>query len=366
MRNPLIKLLAAAAVIGLGYVGIRTALDLRDFKKLVEVLEPFEVDPNAPPETAVTDVELPVRNDPTPRFFDAPEQVLDIALQIASGGIPAPDLLAELTPEQMNASYSRPFPEKQPTYGHTLLREAVIQINPDAARALVAAGARTDYNTHEMPYQAVLLETSRERVWYPDYEKGNALLQLWLEQDGDPNQFNTFYGTLGPLLNNVPAFNLEGMMILLKAGADPWLTLVTNVSESGWESESRPFMTTNANASIVSSETMFRLGREGLLKPGPTEHMTKLDQMYQRTATQYLGSTGPQNLGTIWAMQMAVKEVYQALDLPVTGDLAELMAIQVPSGIGGFFLASGEIRSPDDPDQIVNNNNQMGTERWDG
>jgi hypothetical protein len=365
MRKPITLLVLAVALVGVIYFAARTALDILDFGKMVEVLRPFEVDPDTT-QTTQNDVEPTVQNDPSVRFIDAPEAVQQIAMQIAMGDIPDTDLLASLTPEQLDASYSQPFSKIRPVFGHTLLREAVVQLNPDAAAALIAAGARSDYNDNEMPYQAVLLKSSLDRVWFPDYEKGNALLQLWLDNGGSPNQLNAFYGTLGPLLNNVPSDNLEALVILLKAGADPWASIVTNVSTSGWESKSRPFMLVQANASPNASEIMFRLGKEGVLTKGTPAQMEEMDALYQRATEQYLGSTGPANLITVWGLQMAINEVYGALDLPLAGDIATLMDMQVPANIGGFFLAPGEIRSPNDPDQLVTNDNQTGTERWDG
>ena len=110
---------------------------------------------------------------------------------------------------------------------------------------------------------------------------------------------------------------------------------------------------------------MFRLAREGLLGRPTQPARDAMDAAYQRTAGQYIGSTGPENLRTVWRLQMAVGAVYEALGMPVTGDLAALMELEVPADLQGFFLGSGEIRSPDDPDQKVRADNQHGTERWD-
>lgn len=300
------------------------------------------------------------------RFPDAPPDVLEIAAMIARGEVPPAQALEDIGPERLNQSFGAAVSERNPAFGHTLLREAVLAQNPEAAAALIARGARTDYNANEMPYQAINLVWANDDLWYPDFSRGVALTRLWLEAGGDPMLVEPAHDATFAVFRMPLLANLEGHLLMYRAGADPWAEVVIDTLDDGYEIRSSAFAVAQANASPWSTHLMFRLAREGLLGRPTQPARDAMDAAYQRTAGQYIGSTGPENLRTVWRLQMAVGAVYEALGMPVTGDLADLMEMEVPADLQGFFLGPGEIRSPDDPDQKVRADNQHGTERWDG
>ena len=295
------------------------------------------------------------------RFGDAPEGVAAIAETIMLGQELDPTIVAALSPEELNASYSLPFPEKQPLYGHTLLREAVVSGNVAAAGALVAAGANPAFNDNEMPHIAVKRVEGNRNLAFGDYATGNALVQVWLDAGGDPNVHNAFYGGVGPLLVTAPMNNLEGLMLLLKAGADPWGRVSLSATHKSFT-----FMSDFSNANLIANEVMFRLANDGLIGPGPAEEVATLIEDYERVSGNYVGSTGPANLATMWRMQKAIGALYPVLDATPAGDTAVLMSTEIPADVAGFWLAEGETRSPETDDQVVTSSNQEGDERWDG
>lgn len=298
-------------------------------------------------------------------FPEAPTPVRAIAATIIAGEIPSARDVEALDKDSLNGSWYRPHAALFPMHGHTLLRQAVVSRNIEAARVLMAAGANPFYNDNEMPFQAVNIETSTQRVAFSDYQLGTAFLTLWLDHDGDPNA--THRGaSLGPLLTSTPINNLESILLLLERGADPWLK--TPVYSTGTDNiifYTDPFHLSNANAAPISSEVAFRVAMAGHYANSPAEGIDELIRLYDRTAAQYVGASGPENLHLIWGMQMALHPIFNQIDRTPEGAIAQLLDMQIPDDIGGFFLAPNEIRSPDDEDQLINNLNQFGNEMWD-
>ncbi|MCV2447169.1 hypothetical protein [Paracoccus sp. DMF] len=63
-------------------------------------------------------------------------------------------------------------------------------------------------------------------------------------------------------------------------------------------------------------------------------------------------------------MQQALPLILEQTGAQPTPMISDLLAMQIPPDVGGFFLAPGEIRSPKDEDQRARTDNQFGTERW--
>jgi hypothetical protein len=297
-------------------------------------------------------------------FPEAPAPVLDVARLIMAGEVPSAEMLAALGVEALNQSWSRPMPDVMPMAGHSLLRQATQSRNVAAAAALIAAGADIHYNEDEMPFAALDMEEPDDLVWFPDYSRGNALLSLWLAAGGEVNSAsNPAYGSRS-LLQTAPIANLEGIILLLQAGADPWQAPAEGINSDGSIYYGESFAEFNANANPQVLEVTFRVARLGFYRNGTAEQNKRLLELYDQTASQYVGSTGPENLHIIWLLQRVLPLILEQTGQTPTPAIASILATQVPDGIGGFFLAQDEIRSPPDEDQRVTNDNQTGHERW--
>lgn len=298
------------------------------------------------------------------RFPNAKPQITEVAAMIMRGEGPDPSQLDRIEAVDLNASYSRPFPKKQPGYIHTLLREAVLSSNLEAVRSLIEAGANIHFNEDEMPHLATQqIAAGRDRA-FPDYSVGNAIMTEWLGGGGDPNVHNAFYGSLGPLLSTVPQTNLEGQLILLRAGADPWHRVLLRVTPSGHEQWSWTWARSVANASPISCEVAFRVAREGLIPLGPKPLMEEMRAEYELAVANHLGGTGPEAQRALWQLRMAIGALFSHLAIEPIGDLNILLSMDILGDAGGFWLAPGEVRSSDDPDQIVRGDHTHGTETW--
>ncbi|MEO1347027.1 MAG: hypothetical protein AAFV74_23040 [Pseudomonadota bacterium] len=300
------------------------------------------------------------------RFPDAPKPVLDLAATILSGEAPSLEAIQTLTPELLNRTYVTPSVGNLPWMQHSLLREAVQQANAPAARALITAGADPFFNRGEMPFLAARTASGgRDRV-FPDYSDANAMIEMWFEAGGDPNA--TWEGAGGSLLLlELSQANLEGVLLVLERGADPWRRVpIGRAFGDTPRMTSMPFLLRTANANPFSSEIAFRVALAGYYRGGSVDDLSELDALYEMAAEQYLGSTGDENLHLVWQMQKAITEIYRSLERDVPDRVAALLAMQIPADVGGFWLAPGEVRSPDEPDQVVTNDTQLGNELWNG
>lgn len=344
---------------------------------LAETKQPASLQANKPNERDVTTQAAKERDEIMAAslnegFPDAPEDVRQIAKMIIEGKVPTAEELMELPQEALNQSYSRPFPKDQPLFGHTLLRQAVISRNLEAAKILISVGADPFFNQSEMAFMAVNMNTpppDGEMVYYDDYRIGVSFLKLWFESGGQPNVRNERYG-YDDLLSATPMDNIEGILLLLDKGANPWAEYevhlsVNNTGSGPFYSES--FFEFNANPSVSSSELCFRIALKGYYRGGPQSIIDKIVKSYERAATQYIGTSGPDNLAVVWGLQKVIPLVYEQMGVAPSGAVAELLKMKVPDDIGGFFLGPGEIRSADSHnDQRVSNFNQYGIEKWDG
>lgn len=275
-------------------------------------------------------------------FPGAPADVAAIATDIMQGKVPDAGALQALGREKLNASWSHPFPQDFPTAGHSLLRQAVVSMNLNAAKALVAAGADPFYNGNELPFQAIKMSTGTQSVWYPDYALGTEFLSFWLTLGGGSNaECPLWLG--GPILYSVPSDNLEAVLFLIKAGADPWFN-PTPPDDPNYFYDN--FYMNLANASRNSTELAFRIAEQDLYRRADPEKAAALIAAYEAVAEQYKTASGPEDLRDVWGLQMALKEILPQLEVSPTGAIAEMMAVDVPPDIGGFFLAKGELRSP--------------------
>ena len=354
---------ALAILLGLGTVVALAVLLLRP------VPQPDSVSDFQPTVAGLAEIEQQrtarMSEEVATAFPDAPAAVLDVARTIVAGDTPTAKALAALGVEKLNQSWSRAYADMLPEHGHTLLRQAVNSRNVAAAAALIAAGADAGYNENEMPFAAVGMEDRVDRMyWFPDYRRGNALLALWTDAGGDVNTAVYPGNSLGTLIAATTGTNLEAILMLLKAGADPWLTVEMKFSEGEGGYVSDSFAQKHANASASSSEVAFRVARLGYYRNGPPDQIADVMFMYDRTAKQYIGSSGPENLHTVWCMQKVLPLILEQTGQTATPAIAELLAMKIPDNIGGFFLGPDETRSAPIADQEVRNDNQTGTKKW--
>lgn len=293
-------------------------------------------------------------------FPDAPADVLNIARLIIEGQVPPTSDLGALGLDTLNRSWSNPFAKDFPEAGHSLLRQAVVSRNLEAAKTLILAGADPNYNGNEMPFDAVRMSADTPMVWFPDYKLGTEFLKLWLQSGGKVDATCPLWSG-GPILYSVSPDNLEAMLFLLKSGADPWFNPTPPDDPTYFYDN---FFQMHANATLISSELAFRLAKEGHYRNADPDKAAILIANYEDLAEQYKDASGPEDLRAVWGMQMALAEILPQVNATPSGAIAAVLAIDVPDDIGGFFLAAGEIRSPQDADQLVTNSNQSGNERW--
>ena len=297
------------------------------------------------------------------RFANAPEAVRLLAQSIAVHGDDIADAIAQLDQETLNASYLQISPTKRPEFGHTLLREAMLARNAEAARLLIAQGADISFNDNEFPFHAVATPDGARDVWFPDYSRGNAMLRVWLEAGGDPQA--THVGRTWPLLMETPQNNLEAILILLEAGADPWYRPPLS---AGSEMKFKSFFELLISANKQSLEVAFRIAKDGHFATADPEARERLLARVDEIAEFVGEGTGPEATSRQWALAMFAREALPQMDAEPTAALKAQQAQPIgdASAEVGFFLAPGELRSPPDTDQKVTTDNQTGNERWDG
>lgn len=303
------------------------------------------------------------------RFPQAAPEVQAVAQAIVAGGPIPLAALDELTIEQINGGYSAALAPKW-DYQHTLLREAFVSRNAQAALQLLEAGADLSVNQNELPYLAVKWQPGSDLA-FPDFSATNQLLSIWLRQGGDPNAYNPAHGSLGPILNVVPENNLEGIVILLQAGADPWARIMVQSTGSGPDFQAEAFVETLSAGYSRTAEVLFRVSRMGLITAGPELVMADVMSRYERTAGMLLERSGPAGMGDQWRFVMAVGAFVQSTGA-IPGPKVHTLLQRDPSQmaeraqeLAGFWLAQDQLSSPDIESQKIRNDRQTGTELWD-
>lgn len=296
-------------------------------------------------------------------FPDAPQSVVAVVRGIQSGQTPTENEILALGAD-VDRSWSSPFPSVHPTYGHTLLREAVMHRNFAAAMNLVKVGADPFFNENEMAFLAVTYRAPGPRVWFPDYRPGLRFLNLWLSQGGQPSAQNAYHAGFGDVLYNTPMDNLEAILVLLRAGADPWVQTKPEGSLPGETFSYPSFFEGLANGQAIHAEVAFRIAHDGFYRGGPRKSVDGLVANYERVAAQFVDATGPSDLSTAWLLQRVLRSVFEQLERDPGQAVDAVMSRELPDGVGGFFLAPEELRSRDAADQRVNTENLTGSELW--
>lgn len=302
------------------------------------------------------------------RFDGADDTTKAIAAQIAQGAVPDPDLMSTLSVEALNREYGTVATgDAAPGYGHSLLREAVVSRNLGAADALIAAGADPFFNDNEMAYLAVKMKTAANpEVWWPDFSLGTGFLERWLAAGGDPNAANRYYGRTGNLLVAADPMNLQGILVLLEAGTDPWHAEPVILGGVPQDDTWSPFFELHANVTLISSEMNFRIAQAGLYRGGtPDQHAALVAEYDVGIRNILVGGSGPARDRKAWGVQKALGQIVPMLRVEPTTAMRGILAEDLSGADAGFWLGPGDIRSPNTPAQYMRSDNQWGTERWD-
>jgi len=304
------------------------------------------------------------------RFPDASQEIRDIALGIASNRISLSEYrgaLMALSAEEINAGYGSPFPDAAPAYAHTLLRETVISGNTAVAAILLEKGADSTYNDNEMAFQAATLgpRPGTGGLAFPDYSVGGKLLKLWISHtpDADIDLTHPLYST-GTLLMNTPTTNLEAVLALLKAGADPWSGYPITTDDGDYLYELDPFFLRLATTDRLSSEVAFRLAVAGHYESGPLERKEQLLISYIRLARDSMEADTPRDYAEMWALQRAMEMILYRFDVNASGDVRAFIRTRIPEGYGGFYMSQQDIRSPASAGQRLQEGDPWGPYQW--
>ncbi len=253
------------------------------------------------------------------RFGDAPEEIIDLAFNIANREVmfsTYSSRIMALSPDVINKGYGQPFANSHPEYTHTLLREAILSGNTGAAALLLDRGADVHYNDDEMAFQAINIvdDTLKYPLWFPDYSIGSKFLRMWLDRGGDPNTTHPLYGSnIGSLLNHTPKNNLEATLALLDAGADPWRPFAVESENGDYLYEIPGYFISLATSNRQHLEISFRIALEGYYKNGPEDQVDVLLQAFERNARDYRRNGTSNANNTRWAMHMAYKIIYSEM-----------------------------------------------------
>ena len=305
------------------------------------------------------------------RFPGAPDDILRIAAQIANPDIELSryaGALRDLHPSEMNAAYGTPHPS-HPDYGHTLLREAILAGNSGAGAILVEDGADTAYNDNEMPFQALhrITPGTDENVWFPDYRTGTRFLRLWLSAGGDPDLSHPLYGDgIGSMIKHAPVNNLEGILLLLESGADPWDSFDVFAEDGSFLYRQPGYFQALAGSNRILSEVAFRIAREGHYGDGSEADIADLSRTYEAVSREVRLAEDEQSQATIWALSMALDAIHEGMGIEPGPAARRVMSARTSRMEGGFFLAPGELRSPDTFDQRATDPRQIGDAQWAG
>lgn len=159
----------------------------------------------------------------------APAAIRELAHVVAAHRPLDPAALAEAGAEALSAGY--PVPEwdsrwdgRPAPFRMTLLLQALISDNLAATRELLAAGADPDAAHGLVLFRALSTRAPETPnfVPFPDYDRGLAFLQLYLEAGADPAVRRFGFRTEAPLDCTIKMNNLGGVLMLIEQGADSW------------------------------------------------------------------------------------------------------------------------------------------------
>lgn len=299
------------------------------------------------------------------RWAQAPADIREIAKTVADGGVPDDQALSGLGVEALSRGYHAPSldftRDGQPVeYLATLLQEAVMAYNLEAAQALLAQGVDPNVNHTEALFMAIERRTPAAPAFmlFPDYDASLPILQALLDAGANPNvqQYGFRYVTPLSLANSVT--NLGAMIVLINAGADPWLR--SSFPEGGTDDSFMEFLASGAGNS-ADAELLFRVLRATDPSAGPTEQVDRIFSQLGRRVDKFATGSGPESRHKAWRLDQVLQLAGRTFGRPAEADRirAHLSDFSYQAD-GGWYLAEDEIHSrydaplstPDRGDQV--------------
>ncbi|TRW95372.1 hypothetical protein FNJ84_16760 [Paracoccus sp. M683] len=269
-------------------------------------------------------------------YPDAPSALQQVAAAIRAGQPPAPADLAALDTAAIDAPYIGT--DNQRRY---LLNDTLLYRNFPAAEALVAAGADVNYADNIMVFNALDMSQGREAVPFVDYSPGIPFLRLYLENGGDPNaQF--MRDQSGNLPLNHQNDNLEGVLMLLEHGADPWLQAPT---PQGTKARSFYDSIAFSASGIVAGEMLFRIADAGHFAGQPVDKVQIVYDIFERSLLDKQGSTRRADLHASWRRKTILAAIIETSGWAPPPRLQALLETPTPDAYGGWHLRPDQLHS---------------------
>jgi len=309
----------------------------------------------APADTALAQ-EPPVMQSRDRETFDArwelaPDAIRSLARVIAEGNIPDPDVLADLGPDAISAAYSAPTLDftrdgRAVPYRATLLQEAVMAFNTEAARTLLSRGADPTVNNGEAVFTAIERRTpgAPSFMLFPDHEASLPILRALLEAGADPDVQRHGFRTQTPLTLAEGNSNLGALLILLENGADPWLRIP--YPEGGGSRRSLMESLVSAAGNAAAAETLFRILRISAFPPPPSEQRQLVLERMAAVVDRFASGSGPQARHKAWRLYQVLSHLGRTLD--ATEEVERIRATLTSfddHADGGWYLAEDETHS---------------------
>lgn len=281
-------------------------------------------------------------------YADASEDIRTIALAIRMGDVPDAALLTKIGSESLSAKYLSEVYSGNLVTPRYLLNDTMTQADPPnvaAAQALVKAGADVNYDNNLMVFNALALTQGPTVKPFPDYSPGIPFLRLYLENGGDPNaQF--MIGNSGRIALSKAHTNLEGILLLLEHGADPWLQAPSLNTDKPMRNYFDSLAGGTGNG--IVAEIMFRIAYEGYFKGATLEQLSTIFNRYQKWLDEIEGSENSRDLRQAWQFQAILDAIVGTTGVTLPPDLAQLMESRIPDQYGGWWLRPDQIRSGDE------------------
>lgn len=284
------------------------------------------------------------------RWAQAPEDIRAFAMKIADGGVPDEQALAALGTEALSRGYHAPTLDftrdgRPVQYLATLLQEAVMAYNLQAAQALLAQGVDPNVNHTEALFMAIERRTPTAPAFmlFPDYDASLPMVQALLDAGADPNMLRYGFRSDTPLYLADLMTNLGAMIALIEAGADPWMKPdFVNGMPVDSVMESMAF----SSGGAASGEIFFRVLRATELPPGPSTQIDNVLEQLELVVEEFAMGSGPDSRHTAWRLDQVLQLAGKALDRSEETERirARLSDFSYPAD-GGWYLAEDEIHS---------------------
>ncbi|MFM2390671.1 MAG: hypothetical protein RLZZ437_2226 [Pseudomonadota bacterium] len=299
------------------------------------------------------------------RWSAAPGAITALARIIADGGTPTPAELDSIGATALSQGYPAPRldftrDDRPVPYMATLLQEAAMAYNAPAALALIAQGADPRENHSEVLFMAIERTTPGAPAFmlFPDHDASLPVLRALLQGGADPNAARHGFRHETPLSLAEGQRNLGALLMLLEFGADPWRQ---PKFPDGTPTDSLMESLGYGVANLATTETLFRLLRDGKVQPGAPEQTDRLFTLLDQAIDNFATGSGPETRHTAWRFDQLLQVAGPRLSRTEEASRlrSQLAAFDFQID-GGWYLAQDEVHSrydaplstPDRGDQI--------------